>query len=46
MPSSNEVFKDFESDMAVAFSMLGNSTKETAESNVIAKQNAVLKYWL
>jgi len=38
--SSNEIFKDFESDMAVGIKTLGNTTWETAESNVIVKQNA------
>ena len=37
--SSNEVFKDFESDMVVAISKLGNPTWETAKSNVIVQQN-------
>jgi len=31
--SSNEVFKDFESDMAVGIRKLVNLTRETAESN-------------
>jgi len=31
---SKEVFKDFESDMAVRIRNLGNSTRKTAESKV------------
>jgi len=38
--SSNEVFKDFESAMAVGIRKLGNQNPETAESYVIVKQNA------
>jgi len=37
--SSNEVFKDFESDMAVGIRKLGNVTRETAESYVIVQHN-------
>jgi len=37
--SRKEVCKDFESDMAVGIRKLGNSTWETAEINVIVKQN-------
>jgi len=37
--SSNEVFNDFESDLVVENRKLGNVTQETANSNVIAKQN-------
>jgi hypothetical protein len=36
--SSNEVFQDFESDMAIEFSTLGNLTPGTAESNDIVMQ--------
>jgi len=38
--SSNVVFIDFESDMVVGRRRLGNPTCETAESNIIVKQNA------
>jgi len=38
MTSSNEVFKDFESDMAVGIIKLGNLTRQTAGSNNTAKQ--------
>ena len=38
--SGNEVLKDFEADMPVGFRLLGNTTWETAESNVIVMQNA------
>jgi len=38
--SSNEVFKDFESDKAVGIGQLGNPTRKTAESNDIAKHTA------
>jgi len=34
------VFKDFESDMAVAISPLGNPTRKPAESNDTAKHAA------
>jgi len=34
---SNEVFKDFESDMGVEIGMLGNPTRNTVKSYVIAK---------
>jgi len=37
--SSNNVLKDFQSDMAVEIRMLVNPTCETAKSNVIANQN-------
>jgi len=37
--SSNEVFKNFESDMEVGIRTLGNATWETAESDFIEKQN-------
>jgi len=40
MTSSNEVFKDCESDMAVAIKRLGNWTLETADSNVIVQHTA------
>ena len=40
MTSSNEVFKDCESDMAVAIRRLGNRTIETAQSNVIVQHTA------
>jgi hypothetical protein len=35
--SGNEVFKDFESDMAVGIGKIGNPTLETGESNSIVK---------
>jgi hypothetical protein len=38
--SSKEVFKDFESDMAGKSRMLGELTRETAESNDTVKQTA------
>ena len=38
--SSNEVFNDFESDMAVGFGMLGNLTENSAEGNDTANQTA------
>jgi hypothetical protein len=38
--SSQEVFKDFESDMAVRIRMLGDPTRETAESNDTVKRTA------
>ena len=38
--SSIEVFNYFESEMAVGIRKLGNTTQETAESNVIPKQTA------
>jgi len=38
--SSNEVFKDFESDMAVGIRQLGNSTWKTAQIHDTAKQTA------
>jgi len=37
--SSIEVFKDFESDMAIGIRPFGIATWETAHSNVIVKQN-------
>jgi len=40
IPSSNEVFKDSVSDMAVAIQKLGNPTRETAENNDTVKQIA------
>jgi len=36
--SSKEVFKDFESDMAVRIRMLGDPIRETAESNDTIKE--------
>jgi len=39
--SGNEVFKNFESDLAVGIRQLGNPTQRTAESNNPAKQTAV-----
>jgi len=38
--SSNEVFKGFESDMAVGIRKLGNLTPKTAKSNDKVKQSA------
>jgi hypothetical protein len=38
--SSNDVYKDFESDMAVGIRMQGNPTQETAKGNNTTKQNA------
>jgi len=38
--SSNEVFKDFASDMLVEMRKLDNPTRETAKSILLAKQNA------
>jgi len=38
--SSNEVFKDFVSDMAVGIRMLGITTRETAENNNRVKPTA------
>ena len=38
--SSNEVYNDFESDMAVVINKKGNLTRETAKSNIIVMQNA------
>jgi len=38
--SSIEVYKDFESDMAVEIRKLCNPTRETAESHIIVQQNA------
>jgi hypothetical protein len=38
--SSQEVFKDFESDMVVEIRMLGHLTRETAENNDTVKQTA------
>jgi len=38
--ASNEVFKDFESDMAVRIRKLGNLTQKAVESNDTAKQAA------
>ena len=38
--SSNEVFKDCVSDMAVEIQKLGNPTRETAENNDTVKQIA------
>jgi len=35
--SSNEVFKDFDSEMAVGITMLGIPTRETAENTDIVK---------
>jgi hypothetical protein len=37
--SSNEVIKDFESDMAEGMRKLGNPNRETAESKVIVMRN-------
>ena len=38
--SSNELFKDFVSDMAVEIRMLGIPTRETAENNDTVKTTA------
>jgi hypothetical protein len=38
--STNEVFKDCVSDMAVGIKMLGNTTPKTAENNDTVKQTA------
>jgi len=38
--SSNEVFKDFVSDMAVEISNLGIATRKTAENNHTVKHTA------
>ena len=38
--SSNEVFKDFECDLALGIGQLGNPTQKPAESNDTAKQVA------
>jgi len=38
--SSNEVFKDFVSDMVVEIRMLGIPTRETAENNDTVKPTA------
>jgi len=38
--SSNEVFKDFESDMAVRIGMLGDPTRKTDDSNDTVNQTA------
>jgi hypothetical protein len=38
--SSNDVFKDFVSDMAVEIRNLGNLNQETAENNDTVKQIA------
>jgi len=38
--SSNEVFKDYVSDMAVEIRTLGNLTQKTAENNDTVKQTA------
>jgi len=38
--SRNDVFKDFESHVVGGIRKLGNSTGETAKSNVIVKHNA------
>ena len=38
--SSNEMFKEYESDMAVGNRQLGNSTGETARSQVTVQQTA------
>jgi len=38
--SSSEVFKDFESNMAVGIRQLGNLTRKTAQSNDTAKHAA------
>jgi hypothetical protein len=40
IPSSNEVFKDCGSDMAVEICKLGNPTRESAENNDTVKQIA------
>jgi hypothetical protein len=40
LTSSNEVFKDFESDMAVGIRKLGNLTRETAESTDTIQRTA------
>jgi len=39
IPSSNEAFKDFESNVAVSIRMLGNPTREADVSYVIVTQN-------
>ena len=38
--SSNEVFKDFKSDMALRIRRQGNPTRTSAESNDTVKQTA------
>jgi hypothetical protein len=38
--SRNQVFKDFESDMAVGITKLGNPTGDTAEINDTIQQTA------
>ena len=38
--SSNEVFKDFVSEMAVEFRKLGNMARKTAENHDTVKQTA------
>jgi hypothetical protein len=40
MTFSNEVFKDFVSDMAVEVKKLGDATQKTAENYNIVKQTA------
>jgi len=40
LTSSNEVFKDFQSDMAVGIRKLGNATRNTAKGNDTVKQTA------
>jgi len=44
--SSNELLKDFESDMAVGIRNLGNLTPNTAESEDTESRKGVRKYWL
>jgi len=38
--SSNEMFKDFESDIVIELRKLGNPTRETGKNNDIVKQTA------
>jgi len=40
IPSSHEVFYDFESDMVVGMTQLANQTRKIAKSNDTAKQVA------
>ena len=40
IPSSNVVFKDFESNMAIGIRMLGHLTRNTAEGNDTINQTA------
>ena len=44
LTSSNEVFKDFESDMAVGIRQLGNPIRKIAKSNHTANRLRVLTY--